>query len=191
MDFENALGRSQIETSLFEFKQGFVTLAPSGRAINKKLFEEISITWSAMSNFIRPGKVGHIFIGIADKEGDADKILSLDEVDKKLVRGKYVVGIDREAKLLGKTLDDYVMLIKDNISIASGHENRSALLQSFDVVNYDGLSVIHISIEFDSSIRFINEKAYIREHSSTVELTPKGIATLSMEKAKLGAAFPQ
>ena len=188
MDFENALGRSQIETSLFEFKQGFVDLNPSGRTINKRLFEEVSITWSAMSNMLKPGKVGHIFIGVADTEDDANKISELDKIEIKLVRGKYVVGIDREAKILRKTLDEYVMQIKDQISAASGVDNKNLLLSNFDIVNYDGLNVIHITVEFDSSIKFINDKVYSREHSSTILLTSREIAHLSAEKARLGNA---
>ena len=50
-------------------------------------------------------------MGVADKKQDAERIKILDRINPIEINDRYVVGIDREARVSGKTLEDYVGLL--------------------------------------------------------------------------------
>jgi hypothetical protein len=92
LDFENSLRRSSIETSRYEFNQGILRLSPE-RALDVDLFPRLVQTICAIAN-VGPDAPGFIYVGVADKETDGQKIELLDKVTPLRVGQRFVVGID-------------------------------------------------------------------------------------------------
>jgi hypothetical protein len=115
--FENSLRRSRIELPHYEFKQGLFNLA-STRSFQKQVLEDVIKTVCGMANIER-GRDSYIYIGVTDKAADAERVALLDELTPREFEGRHIVGLGREAKLDGRSLDDYVMKIKNSISIVS------------------------------------------------------------------------
>ena len=72
LDMENSLRRSKLETSRYECKQGLVGLSDK-RNVDKNLIKKIIETICGIAN-VGPDSDGFIFIGVADKKADADRI---------------------------------------------------------------------------------------------------------------------
>jgi hypothetical protein len=182
MDFENALRRSRIETPRYEFKQGILRLYNT-REIDLSLLERLVETTCGISN-LGPDIGGNIFIGVADKESDANRIQSLDGLTPKKIANHYVVGIDREASILKISLDDYVQKILNAFRTSDLEEPlKTQILSSFDVIQVQGFTVIRIVIPPQNKVTFVGDKAFTRQSSSTVEISgPKLLAISELFK---------
>ena len=125
-----------------------------------------------------PENDGYIFLGVADKKQDAEKIKNLDKINPIEINHRYVVGIDREAKVSGKTLEDYVGILINTIRKSDLTDPlRTQVLMKIDTIDFKGLSVIRINVPSQKQVSFVGEKAFIREDSSTVEAKgPKLVA---------------
>lgn len=169
LDFENSIRRAKIESNRYECKQGFVDLSDK-RKINEKLYDEIIETICGIAN-IGPDENGYLFIGVADKESDAIKVKALDGIDYKTINQRYVVGIDRELKYLGGTLDDYINKLLGRISKSDLTEPlKSQVLSQLDVIDYKSLTIIRLRIPKQNLLSFIGKRSFIRENSKTLEL---------------------
>lgn len=174
--FKNSLSRSRIETAKYECKQGLLDLS-SNRKLNNDLPQRLVETICGIANS-DPNTDGYIFLGVVDKKLDAEKIQNLDGIKYIEINDRYVVGIDREAKVLGKTLEDYVGILINTIKKSELTTTlKTHVLAKIDTINYKGHSVIRINVPPQKEISFVGEKAFIREDSSTVEAKgPKLIA---------------
>ncbi|MEG4121246.1 DUF262 domain-containing protein [Microcoleus sp. N9_B4] len=167
--FKNSLLRSRIETAKYECKQGFLDLSPTNRKLNDGLPQRLVETICGIANS-DPDTDGYIFIGVADKKEDAEKIKKLDEINPIEINDRYVVGIDREAKFLGKTLEDHVGILINAIKKSALTDPlKTQVLTKIDTICYKGCSVIRINIPSQKEVSFVGEKAFIREDTSTVE----------------------
>ncbi|MCB0321352.1 MAG: DUF262 domain-containing protein, partial [Bdellovibrionales bacterium] len=99
LDFENSISRAKTETSRYEFKQGFLRL-DDNRQMDPEILKTILETICAIAN-AGPDASGYLYVGIADKDSHADRIAHLDGIKPLRVRHVNVVGIEREAKILG------------------------------------------------------------------------------------------
>lgn len=176
LDLENSLRRSKVESNRYECKQGFYDLTDN-RALNKSLYLEIIETICAIAN-VGPDSDGYIFIGVADKDADAERIKKLDNVSYKTVNGRHVVGIDREIILLKGSYDDYINRLLGEISKSELVEPlKSQVLSQFDVIDYKGLTILRLRIPRQKQLSFIGSESFIRENSKTTKLVgPKLIA---------------
>ena len=120
-DFENSLRRSKTETSRYEFKQGL--RLDDDRQVDKPFMESLCQTMSAIAN-LGPDADGFVYLGIADNSKDTARVVELDGVIPIRFEHVDIVGIDREAKALGRPLDRYMRALEDAISIQSW-ANRS------------------------------------------------------------------
>ncbi|MBP6471234.1 MAG: DUF262 domain-containing protein [Chloroflexi bacterium] len=178
LDLENSLRRSRIETTRYECKQGIVDLS-SDRKLDKKILVKIVETICGIAN-VGPDADGFIFIGVADKKEDADKITALDGVVPVTVGSRYVVGLDREIQLLGLKQEQYLEKIMGHIRSSDLSEPlKSQILSQVDYVIYKGLTVIRLRIPAQREISFLAERAYIRENSSTIEATGKKLIAVN------------
>ena len=127
-----------------------------------------------------PEADGYIFIGVTDSKNDAERVKSLDRINPIEINGRYIVGIDREALLQNKTLEQYVKVLTSAI-IESELTNplKTQLLTKFDTILYKGYSVIRITIPAQNEISFIGDKSFIRKDSSTVEIKGKELLAIS------------
>lgn len=179
LDFENSIRRSKIETPRYEFKQGLLRLSDN-RKYDKALKEQILKTICAIAN-IGPSSEGYIFIGVADKAADAKRIEKLDNVIPIQISNHFVVGVDREAKALGITLEDYCRRIVGFIKASPLSETLvSSVLSNIDIVDYRSLSVIRIKIPPQPEISYYGEEVYERQYNNTVKIeSPKAVMAIA------------
>lgn len=172
LDMENSLRRSKLETSRYECKQGLVDLS-SSRKFEKNLPERIIETICGIAN-VGPDADGFVFIGVADKKSDADRVAQLDKITPVVVGARHVVGLEREMMVLGIDQEQYLEKIMSIVRKSDLSEPlRSQVLSQSDYVEYKGMSVLRIRIPAQKQISFVDEKVFIRENSSTLEATGK------------------
>ncbi|MEG5065230.1 DUF262 domain-containing protein [Microcoleus sp. B3-A4] len=178
--FRNSLSRSRIETAKYECKQGLLDLSQN-RNLNNDLLQRLVETMCGIAN-CDPNTDGYIFLGVVDKKQDAERIKNLDGINPIEINDRYVVGIDREAKVLGKKLEDYVGILINAIKISDlTNPLKSQILMKIDTINYKGHSVIRINVPPQKQVSFVGEKAFMREDSSTVEAKgPKLMAVFQL-----------
>lgn len=167
-DFENSLNRSRLETPRYEFKQGLLRLSKD-RSEDSKLIQNIVETICAIAN-LGPDSNGYLFIGVADSQKDAARVKELDKIAPIEFNGKYVVGIDREALVQNKELDEYKRGLVSKIRNSELSDPLKTQLY-FDTILYKNRSVIRITIPVQNDVSFIGQKAFTRSGSSTVEVT--------------------
>ncbi|MCO6173671.1 DUF262 domain-containing protein [Flavobacterium sp. NRK F10] len=178
LDFENSIRRAKIESNRYECKQGFFDLSDQ-RKLNEKLYDEIIQTICGIAN-IGPEEDGYLFIGVADKQADAIRVQALDEVDYKTINQRYVVGIDRELKLLNGNLDDYINKLMSKISKSNLTDPlKSQVLSQLDVIDYKGVTILRIRIPKQKELSFVGKSSYIRENSKTIELEGPKLISIS------------
>lgn len=178
LDLENALRRSRIETSRYECKQGIIQLSDE-RKEDENLPEKIINTICAIAN-VGPDADGFIFIGVADKKADADRIQEIDGVEATLVGNRYIVGVEREFALLGLQEEQYVNKILQIIKTSQLSEPlKSSVISQVDYVEYKGSSVIRMCIPAQKAMSFVGDKAFIREGAKTLEAQGPSIIAIN------------
>lgn len=166
IQFENALRRSRIETAAFECKQGVVRL-DAKRARDPDLLDRIVETICAIAN-LGPTSSGAVFIGVVDKESDKRRIEELDGVQVAAVGARFCVGIDREAKVLGIDVEQYVRNIASHISKSRLSEPlKTAVCSSIDAIVYRGLSIVCLWIPSQKAPSDVADQLFIRVGSET------------------------
>jgi hypothetical protein len=178
-NIENSLRRSRIETSRYECKQGLLDLS-NNRAINKNLITKIIETICGIANLGTDGD-GYIFIGVVDKKSDADRIQMLDNINPIEINGRYIVGIDREAKILGKSTEDYVKILTNAILNSELTDTlKTQVMTKIDTISYKGHhTLIRITVPVQNDVSFVGNKAFTRQDSSTVEVNGKELIAIS------------
>lgn len=170
LDLENSLRRSRTETANYEMKQGILDLGDT-RKIDTALLSRINQTICAIAN-LGPTSRGYLTIGVADKKADAERIKKLDSVTHTEIADRYVVGIDREAKILGKKLDDYLAIIVNSIKTSAIPEPlKTQVLTSVDVITFSGHTIVRLTIPEQKQPSFIENKCFVRHSANTIELT--------------------
>jgi len=177
-DFENSIRRSKTETTRYEFKQGLLRLDDK-REMDLGVVENIVETICAIAN-VGPDASGYIYIGIADKTVDAKRIEVLDNVVAKSVVSApdvLIVGVEREANVLGVTLDKYMRIVGDAVNGSKLSDPlKTQVLSSFDVIDYKGLTVIRIAVPKQKHVSFLGEDCFIRQGSATHRATAPQVA---------------
>jgi hypothetical protein len=178
LDMENSLRRSRLETSRYECKQGLVDLS-SNRKFDANLLGRIVETICGIAN-VGPDADGFIFIGVADKKTDAERVTKLDGITPLVVGARYIVGLEREMRFLSVNEEQYLEKIIGFIRNSELTEPlRSQVLAQSDYVDYRGMSVLRIRVPTQKQISFVGEKAFIRENSSTIEATGKKLLAVN------------
>lgn len=175
-DFENSIRRSKTETSKYEFKQGILRL-DNDRKVDTEFLSSIVETISAIAN-VGPEIDGFVYLGIVDKPSDAKRVEELDGVKAFKFESVEVVGIEREAKVLGRALDRYMREIEDAISKSKlGEPLKTQVLTAIDVINYRGYSIVRIRVPRQTTATFVGEDCFMRVGSATKRATaPQTVA---------------
>lgn len=178
LDFENSIRRSKVESNRYECKQGICDLS-TDRKINTDIFTKLVNTICGISN-LGPDSDGYLFIGVADKKNDADRIKQLDNITPIEINTRYVVGIDREISLMNKSIDDYVNLIMSQIKNSQLSDPlKSQVLSQIDIVDYRGLTIIRLRIPAQDQISFVGSDCFSRENSQTILIQGPTILALN------------
>jgi len=178
-DFENSIRRARTETVRYEFKQGLLRLDPAARKVDEQHVSSMLETICAIANSA-PKTDGFLYVGIADKPADVDRIKALDGVDALAFEHIHVVGVKREADALGVTLDKYVKILEDALVQSSLSEPLKTQVQtSLDVIDFKHFSIMRLRIPGQSSVSFLGDRCFFRSGSSTLEAKGPQIAALT------------
>jgi hypothetical protein len=127
-------------------------------------------TACAIAN-VGPDSDGYIYLGVADKQQDAELVRQIDSIEPVIIGQRFVVGIAREAKHLGENIDKYVERLMGAFSSSALSEPlKTQLLARVDVIEYRGLTVIRLTLPKQSAISFVGNQAFVREASKTVNV---------------------
>lgn len=176
--FENSLRRSRIELPHYEFKQGLLSLDLK-REFAEHVLDDVVQTISAMAN-IAPNRDSYIYIGVCDKESDAKRIGTLDTIDPVSFEGRFIVGIEREAKKTNLSLDDYVMKIKNKISSSKLSDPlKGDVLSKLDCFVYHNLDVLRIVVPGQNRMSFLGDECFDRHGSSTIKVPIQSVPEIA------------
>jgi hypothetical protein len=167
-DIDATIRRSEIELSDYELKQGLLPLGLS-RAVDQQLIDKVLNTICAIANN-GPNKTGKVLIGVTDKDADATRVAELDGIAPRRIGKRHVVGVLREAKVLGLSTEDYFAIWKNAVK-NSGLSSplKETVLSNMDFNSYYALGVIVITIPPQKGLSMVGDKVYWREGDSTKE----------------------
>ncbi len=162
IDLENYLRRSKIEAPRYDFKQGFYTLSDS-RKFDDGFFESFLQNIAALAN-LGKDKKGYLFVGISDKEADTQRIETLDLIQAPRIAPFGIVGLEREAKLRGVSLDDYILFITRKIRDSELPEwLKTSINTNVNPITYSGSTVLMLEINAGIEPVWHKNKLYIRD----------------------------
>jgi hypothetical protein len=178
-DIDSIIRRSEIELADYELKQGFLSLSEQ-RNIDSQLIDKVIKTISAIANN-GPNRMGKVIIGVTDKDADAARIKKLDGIEPKKIGRRYVVGVNREAKVINLSVENYFSKWKDAIKISDlSQPLKDSVLSNIDFNSFYGLGVIVITIPHQRELSYFGEEIYWRNSDSTeLATTAKKIAELA------------
>jgi Protein of unknown function DUF262/Putative DNA-binding domain len=178
-DIESVIRRSEIELSDYELKQGLLTLSDP-REIDPGVVAKVVRTLCAMANN-GPNRTGKVVIGVTDKGSDVGRVKALDGIEAKKVGKRFVVGVVREAKVLGLSVEDYFAKWKNGIKNSGlSPALGSSVLSNIDYNSYYGLGVIVITVPPQKELSYVGEEVFLRVGDATEKATTaKQIAALA------------
>ena len=119
-------------------------------------------------------------IGVADKKHDAERISNLDNISPYKIAEHFIVGVDREVKIMNLSLDNYVQRIIGSFQKSQLSEPlKTQILSSFDTITVHGFSVIRILIPRQKTLSYVGNKSFSRQGSSTIELIGQQLVSAS------------
>lgn len=171
IDFQAYLMKSKTEAAVYDFKQGFYTLNLSKREFDDKSFYKILCNISALAN-LGKGKTGFLFIGVTDKESDTLQVEKIDGL-KNLPRYHEfgVVGLEREAKIKGVSLDQYISFITGKISASNLDSSlKTRITKEITPITYHGQTILMITVTSGTEPVYFDEKIFQRDGANCVEV---------------------
>lgn len=179
VDIESVIRRSEIELANYELKQGLLVLEVEG-AEDPQMIAKVVKTICAIAN-IGPKSAGKILIGVTDKKADADRIKKIDAIDAKKIGKRFVVGVNREAKRLGISVEKYFAKWKDGIKKSGlSPDLRDEVLSRMDFNSFYGLGLIAITIPPQRELSYVDDEVYWRNGDATEQaVTAKQIAGIA------------
>jgi hypothetical protein len=171
IDFQAYLMKSKTEAAIYDFKQGFYTLSPVKRDFDTNSFHKILCNISALAN-LGKNKTGYLFIGITDKEADTKQVEKLDAlINVPRYHDFGVVGLEREAKLKGVTLDQYISYITNLINTSNLDSSlKTRITKDLTPITYHGHTILMIKVSTGLEPVYFEDKLYQREGANCVEV---------------------
>lgn len=170
-DIESDIRRSRIELPNYELKQGVVALNVGERKLNPAVFQKVIQTICAISNN-GPNRSGKIIIGVANDKADAELVHQLDGIIAKEVGGSFIVGVEREAKILGETAESYFQRWRNEIHNSElSTAVKANVLSNLDYNSYFGLGLIVISVPSSNELSYVGDDLYWRNGDQTELVT--------------------
>lgn len=166
---DTIIRQSYVESSQFELKQGAVDLSDN-RNWDERNVDNIIQTLAAIANNASD-EDGYLLVGVADKPADAARIRKLDGVEAIEVANVRIVGIEREARLLGLSTEQYVNKWRNTIQNSDMSASlREDLLRSMVHFNYRGLGVLVFKVPPQKEVaRVGGDRIFYRELDETRE----------------------
>lgn len=173
IDFQAYLMKSKVEAAIYDFKQGLYTLNPKKREFLESTFEEKIIKNIAALSNLGKGKKGYLFLGVTDKEEDTKQVELLDGLANIPRYHNFgVVGLEREAKLRGVTLDEYISFITSKISASDlPNEVKTRVTKALTPITYHSQTILMIEVECGNEPVYYKDKLFARDGAKCVEVT--------------------
>jgi hypothetical protein len=182
IDIDADVRRSEIELSNYELKQGLLPLV-GGHSDPAAMLDKLLRTICAIANN-GPKSSGKILIGVADKESDVKRIVEIDQTIGKSIGKRTIVGVNREAHRLGKSVEKYVEMTVNHIKNSKlSDRTKAEVLAHIDYNNYFGLGVMVISIPPQRELTYLGEELYRRDGSNNI------LVSAMKDAVALGARF--
>lgn len=173
---ENLLTQSFTEQNSYDFKQGFLRLDTNG-AIDEDSFEKMLKTATGIANLVRTGK-GYVIVGVSDTPATTNRIKILHKIKPTRFNRFDIVGIEHEATVLGKTLDQYFQLLVDKIRRSKVSEPlRSHLAHQVKLVRYYDKSVFVIETMGMEDLSSYDGTYFIRSGNQLDEIKTVNLAS--------------
>ncbi|WP_303817585.1 DUF262 domain-containing protein [Selenomonas ruminantium] len=164
-EIETLLGQAKTENAQYDFKQGIHNLSDGSK--NEKMIEKIFLTLSAMGNS-EDCAVGYILIGVSDNESDMKQVEMKYGIKSVKVKNFYITGVDGEAGLYYKSLDDYFRRIKNYLEIMPFTDYYKRQIGSMmKMVDYNNRSIIILKIVSNNGPVSFGDKFYTRMGANT------------------------
>ncbi len=179
VEIQTSIRRSEIEHPYYELKQGLLSLSEK-RERDDNVITKVINTICAMANN-GPQSSGKIIIGVADKDADKERINKLDHIEPKPIGKRYVVGVKREAKSLGISVEKYFSIWKDGIRNSDlSLALKDSVLSNIDYNDFFGLGVITITVPPQKEISYVGDDTYFRSGDDTLKAeNAKQIASIA------------
>lgn len=172
IDFQVYLMRSKVESAVYDYKQGLYNLNPKERKFEDKVFENKVIHNIAALANLGKEKKGYLFLGVTDKEADTLQVEKLDNLEN--VPRYYnfgIVGLEREAKIKGVSLDSYISFITKKISDSKlPNDLKTRISKSITPITYHGKTILMIEVECGKEPIYYEDKMYQRDGANCVEV---------------------
>jgi len=182
-DINAAVRRSELEVADYELKQGILTL-DTKRAIDPGIMDKIVQTICAIANN-GPDRSGKLLIGVSDKIADTQRIVKIDNIKPVKIGNRDIVGVSREAKVLGISNEEYLAKIKTGIkSSLLSDKLKASVLSSIDYNSYSGLGIVIIAIPPQKEISFVGDELYWRDLDSTEHVKGSKLAANIAQRFK-------
>jgi hypothetical protein len=166
-EIDAMIRRSEIEIPEYELKQGLLTLAP-GRIVNEDVLTKVVKTICAIANN-GAGRGGSIIVGVTNKVADADLISKIDAVSPRKVGSRKIVGVKREANLLGETTEQYFARWKNAIKNSDlSSPLKEDVLSSISYHEYFGFGLIMIGVPGQKAVSYLGNDLYTRSGDDTI-----------------------
>ena len=169
-DIDTIIRRSEIELANYELKQGLLVLKAEGK-LDPNMIAKLANTICAIANNGKNSS-GKIILGVTDKESDAKKATEIDSIVPKKIGKRTVIGINREAKRLGLSVEKYVTLLKEGLK-------KSGLS---DEVLFDVMSNLDYNSFYDLGV--IVYPFRLRKHPHTSEIICFGEMLTQLSKLR-------
>lgn len=171
IDFQAYLMKSKTESAVYDFKQGFYKLDPINREFDEASFYKILCNISALAN-LGKNKTGCLFIGVTDKEADTKQVEKVDGLSKLPRYHDFgVVGLEREAKIKGVSLDQYISFITSKISTSNLDSTlKTRITKDITPITYHGQTILMIKVACGTEPVYFDEKLFQRDGANCVEV---------------------
>ncbi|WP_426122131.1 GmrSD restriction endonuclease domain-containing protein [Pseudomonas sp. PSPC2-3] len=174
---QNILQQSYTEQVAYDFKQGFLRLDGTN-AFDEGSFEKILKTLVAIAN-IKKGTKGYVIVGVADTVKDASRVKELFSVEPLLYERFYITGVEHEANVIGKSLDDFFNLLVAKIAQSPMSDDlKSYVLRHIKPVRYFDKTVIVLEATSQTDPSSYDNKFYVRKGTDVHEIKSPGYAEL-------------
>lgn len=174
---ENILTQSYTEQAAYDFKQGLLRLDGQNN-IDEPSFEKILKTLVAISN-LKKGVKGYVLVGIADKEADARRVQNLFSVTPRPFEKFYVTGIEHEATILNKTLDQLFQLVTGKVKQSNISEPlRDYIARNIKLIRYYDKSILIFESQAQFDPSNFGGIYYVRYGNELKEVPPQDYGSL-------------
>lgn len=174
---QNLLTNSKTEQSAYDFKQGFLELS-SNPSFDEGSFDKILETCVAISN-IQKGHRGYVIVGVSDKPQTALRVKELFGVEPILFGGFQVTGVEHEADVIDKNLDQLFQLVTDKIRASDISEPLKSYINSqMKCVSYFDKTVFVFEVQGQEQPSLYKKKYFERQGTQVFEVEPENFATI-------------